>query len=143
VSFAGVLLDKSSLPPRTFFWHFPHYTNQGGRPGGAVRDGDWKFIEHYEEDRFELFDLALDPGEATDLSRREPDRVGKLRAQLAAWRVSVAAQTNQINPNFDSAAHRPLYVDLDMSRFDPKNSSADEMQRAQTWRRLMNEPGGR
>src|SRR6185503_7887986 len=43
------LLTKGEPPaPRAFFWHFPHYTNQGGRPGGAVRRGDWKLIEHYE-----------------------------------------------------------------------------------------------
>ena len=31
-----------TLPPRPLCWHFPNYTNQGGRPAGAIRDGDWK-----------------------------------------------------------------------------------------------------
>src|SRR6185503_935955 len=46
-SFAPLLLGNTSNAPR-MFWHFPHYTNQGGRPGGAVRDGDWAFIVHYD-----------------------------------------------------------------------------------------------
>ena len=57
------LLEGGSLPARPLFWHFPHYTNQGGRPGGAVREGDWKLIEHYEDGRVELFNLAKDAGE--------------------------------------------------------------------------------
>src|SRR5262249_24680709 len=48
---------------RALFWHYPHYSNQGGRLGGAVRVGDYKLIEFYENDRRELFDLKQDPGE--------------------------------------------------------------------------------
>ena len=57
------LFEGGALPARPLFWHFPHYTNQGGRPGGAVREGDWKLIEHYEDGRVELFNLADDAGE--------------------------------------------------------------------------------
>ena len=41
ISLAPLLLAKGELPERAFYWHFPHYTNQGGRPGGAIREGDW------------------------------------------------------------------------------------------------------
>jgi arylsulfatase A len=57
------MLEGGELPARPLFWDFPHYTNQGGRPGGAVRDGDWKLIELYEDGRVELFNLTKDPGE--------------------------------------------------------------------------------
>src|SRR5439155_15890327 len=42
-------LQGGKGPERILFWHFPHYTNQGGRPGGALRDGDFKLIENYED----------------------------------------------------------------------------------------------
>jgi len=136
-SFAGLLLGKSPPPDRPIFWHFPHYTNQGSRPGGAIREGDWKLIEHYEDGRVELFNLA-DVRERTDLSAREPNRATDLRAKLAQWRASVGAQTNAPNPNFDASVHRNLYADIDMSRFDPMTASAPEHERAQNWRKQMN-----
>ncbi len=39
------LLKGGVLKRDTLFWHYPHYSNQGGRPGGAVRAGDYKLIE--------------------------------------------------------------------------------------------------
>jgi arylsulfatase A-like enzyme len=137
VSFAGLLVGKPPPASRAFFWHFPHYTNQGSRPGGAVRDGDWKLVEHYEDGRVELFDLASDPGEATDLAAREPKRAAELRARLAQWRLAVGAQTNTTNPNFNPDPHRGLYIDLDMSRFDPMRATPPEHAAAQLWRKQM------
>ena len=49
VSLASLLTDGKPLASRPLFWHYPHYSNQGGRPGGAVRDGDWKLIEDYAD----------------------------------------------------------------------------------------------
>ena len=80
VSLSGLLAGRSDAPQRVFCWHFPHYTNQGSQPAGAVRDGDWKLIEYYEDQRAELFNLADDVGEMTDLAAREPERVSQLRA---------------------------------------------------------------
>src|SRR3984885_3136320 len=51
------LLRGEPLAPRLLFWHYPHYGNQGGSPGGAIRAGDWKLIEWYEDNRRELFNL--------------------------------------------------------------------------------------
>ena len=82
---------------RPLFWHFPHYTNQGGRPAGAVRDGKWKLVEHYEDGRVELFDLAEDVGEAaTCAAETGADRGAAQRLQ--AWRASIGAQQNRPNP---------------------------------------------
>ena len=49
VSLGGFLTGRSAAPQRVLCWHFPHYTNQGSQPAGAVRDGDWKLIEYYED----------------------------------------------------------------------------------------------
>ena len=39
VSLAGFLKQDQPLSPRTLYWHYPHYSNQGGRPGGADSRG--------------------------------------------------------------------------------------------------------
>lgn len=116
----GVSLVKTlggdPLPARTLYWHFPHYTNQGSRPAGAMREGNWKLVEDYERSSAELYDLALDPGETLDLAAAEPERVTKMRSKLAAWRVSVGAQEMEPNPQFDFKKYKAIYVDRDVSR---------------------------
>lgn len=92
VSFLPTLLGRAQVARPPMFWHYPHYGNQGGFPGGAMRDGDWKLIERYETGEFELYDLAADPSERTDLALREPARLATMSAQLAAWRRDVGAR---------------------------------------------------
>jgi len=137
VSIAPLLVGRGQPKPRPFYWHFPHYTNQGSQPAGAIRDGNWKLVEHYEDGRTELFNLANDIREATDLSARESRRVARLKRQLAAWRQRVGAQTNAQNPNFDSALHRNLYLDFTPSAFDPLHADAETWARVAEWRRQM------
>ncbi len=131
------LLAGGEAPKRPFFWHFPHYTNQGSQPEGAIRDGDWKLIEYYEEGRVELFNLAQDPGEKNNLAERQPERVRQLRATLAAWRDATVVQTNTPNPSFDPALHRALYEDMDVSRYNASTADAAEFARVLQWRKLM------
>ena len=74
-SFASVLRSPGThLPERAIYWHYPHYSNQRGKPHGAVREGRWKLIEWYEDDRVELFDLEADPGELHNLAATETAR---------------------------------------------------------------------
>ncbi len=74
------------------FWHSPHYGNQGGRPGGAIRLGRFKRIEFFEDMRVELYDLREDIGETTNMAEARPDLVKDLRRRLHAWRKAVKAQ---------------------------------------------------
>jgi arylsulfatase A-like enzyme len=138
VSLAGLLTGRGKPEERPLFWHMPHYTNQGGRPSGAVRVNGWKLIEQYEDGSAELYDLAADPGERTNLAEREPKRVRALRGLLAAWRAEVGAQSNTPNPRFDASLYRRLYVDLDPSRYDPASADAAERERMRAWRKEMN-----
>jgi arylsulfatase A-like enzyme len=137
-SLAGLLVRGEPAPARPFFWHFPHYTNQGSRPAGAVRDGDWKLVEHYEDGRLELFDLASDPSETRDLSAKEPARVAALRGKLEAWRREVGAQANAANPAFDPAAWKELYADVDVSRLAPAARAVEMNPAQEPWRKRMN-----
>jgi arylsulfatase A-like enzyme len=138
ISLAGLLTGQAKTAQRPLFWHMPHYTNQGGRPSGAVRSNHWKLLEQYEDGSAELYDLAADPGERTDLAGREPNKVRELRDLLARWRRDAGAQMNEPNPAFDTSLHRPLYVSLDPSRYDPAKADAAELERMRAWRWQMN-----
>jgi arylsulfatase A-like enzyme len=138
VSFAALLTGRGPAPQRPLFWHFPHYTNQGSRPTGAMRDGNWMLVEYYDEEKAELYDLGKDIAEARDLAAQQPDRVASMRAALAAWRKSVAAQDNRPNPDFDPAKFRELYLDLDPSRFAPATADKTQWQSIWQWRKTMN-----
>jgi arylsulfatase A-like enzyme len=107
VSLAGLLDDGQPLAPRALYWHYPHYSNQGGRPGGAIRDGGYKLIEDYETGRRELFDLSRDARESANLGEKEPRRVEELAAKLASWRQAVAAQMPAINPEYSPNRQAP------------------------------------
>ncbi len=92
VSFAPVLRGEAETVRTQAFTHYPHYSNQGGRPGSAVRAGGWKLVEHFEDGRTELFNLAEDVGETRDLAADRPDVARDLRDRLRAWRDEVGAQ---------------------------------------------------
>lgn len=94
------LLQGGTLPERPLFWHYPHYSNQGGGPSGAIRLGDFKLIEWFEDMRVELFNLQDDLGEQHDLAARMPEKVAALRQQLHDWRRSVDAQMPTPNPDY-------------------------------------------
>ena len=94
VSLAGLLKDpKTKLNRDTFYWHYPlakpHFL--GGRSSGAIRKGDWKLIEYFDAGTVELYNLAEDIGEKTDLAAKEPAKVAELHRLLAVWRKDVKA----------------------------------------------------
>lgn len=90
--------DAESVDRDAIFWHYPHYSNQGGSPACSVRAGRWKLIEFFEDGRLELYDLVDDVSETHDLSRDRPELTRDLHAKLQAWRESVEAQIPQPNP---------------------------------------------
>jgi arylsulfatase A-like enzyme len=95
------LLKCQSVARRSLFWHYPHYGNQGGAPGGAIRDGDWKLIEWYEDGELELFNLKQDVGETNNVAKQWPERVRQLHSKLRAWRESVGARMPSTNPKYE------------------------------------------
>jgi arylsulfatase A-like enzyme len=103
------LFKGRNLRERPLFWHYPHYGNQGGAPGAAIRKGDWKLVEWMEDDRVELYNLAEDIGEQTDLAKIEAKRAAKLLAELRDWQKEIGATFPTPNPAYDpkKAAQRP------------------------------------
>jgi arylsulfatase A-like enzyme len=132
------LLRGETLPPRTFFWHYPNYTNQGGRPAGAIRVGDWKLVENFEDNSVELFNLALDTGEMKNLAASDPARTADLRETLDAWRARVGARMPTPNPDFDADMNRQLYINQDPSQLAAQSTAAATAPQWKTWRGEMN-----
>ena len=82
-------------------WHYPHYSNQGGSPTGAIREGYWKLIEWYETGRSELYNLHEDVSESFDRSAACPERAAALQDRLRAWRDEIGAGMPVPNPWYD------------------------------------------
>lgn len=93
LSLAGLVQGDERLDREAIYWHFPHYSNHGAQsPGGAVRSGDYKLIEYFENGTLQLFNLRDDSGEQHDLSQEQPETVERLKSMLHRWRASVAAE---------------------------------------------------
>jgi arylsulfatase A-like enzyme len=133
------LLHGESLASRARYWHLPNYTNQGGRPASAIREGGWKLVECLEDGSIELFDLQHDAGETKNLAESEPERAADLRNKLHAWRESSGARMPAPNPEFDESLHRQLYVEQDPSRLVARATAAETAKEWKTWRERMRE----
>jgi arylsulfatase A-like enzyme len=98
------LLKGGTIPPRPLYWHYPHYGNQGGSPFGAIREGDLKLIEWYEDGALELYNVREDISESHNLAAQESSKATELHDRLVAWRKSVNALMPTPNPNGDADA---------------------------------------
>jgi arylsulfatase A-like enzyme len=109
VSLAPLLKDADAdLGRRALYWHYPHYHPGGAAPYGAICDGDDRLIEFYEDGKVELYDLAQDVGEKSDLAAKMPQKRDELLARLHQWRKEVGAQMPVANPDYDpSRAEQP------------------------------------
>ena len=104
LSITSLVQGGKSIEREGIYWHFPHYSNHGMQsPGGAIRVGDWKLLEYYENGTVQLFNLKNDLGERKELALRHPEKAAELRQQLHAWRERVGA--NMMPPNPDYQAH--------------------------------------
>lgn len=107
VSLAPLLLDPQAVLPReALYWHLPHYHHS--TPASAIRRGDWKLIEFFEDGRLELYNLRADLGEAQNLAAELPEQASVLQTELAAWRERVQALLPTPNPQYDPARAREL-----------------------------------
>ena len=96
-----LLTDAAPVDRTPLCWHYPHYSNQGGGPTGAIRDGDWKLIEWFETGRTALYNLRDDVSESFDCSAANPDKAGELLQRLRRWRAETVAGIPVANPWYD------------------------------------------
>ncbi|MGH7956081.1 MAG: sulfatase, partial [Opitutaceae bacterium] len=99
---APLLRQTGALRRDAIYWHYPHYHGQGATPYGAIRSGDWRLIEFYDDGRLELYNIKRDIGESTNLASSHPEVVASLKQKLADWRRDVSAQMPSPNPNYDA-----------------------------------------
>ena len=119
---AGQILDGESIVPlltrrqaskrKAIFWHFPAYLEPYNKkqepwrttPAGAVRSGDWKLIEFFEDGKIELYNLKDDIGEINDLAKAKPEKAKELHTMLIEWRKAINAPVpTKKNPEYDPA----------------------------------------
>ena len=104
VSFVPLLRESGAIDRDALYWHYPHYQlyQQGGTtPYGAIRSGDWKLIEFFDDQRIELYNLKEDIGERHNLATEIPAKAAQLLARLHQWRRDVGAQMPSPNPAYD------------------------------------------
>ncbi len=104
LSLIPLLRQDGELNREALFWHYPHYQHYqlgGTTPYGAVRAGDFKLIEFFDDMRVELYNLREDVGEQHNLAVLMPAKADELRARLHAWRKEVGAQMPSRNPSYD------------------------------------------
>ena len=118
-SLVPLMRESGSLKREAIYWHFPAYLEanantfkypedltRGWRavPSGAVRKGDWKLIEDFEEHTYKLYNLSLDLSESNNLAEQFPEITNELLEDMRAWRVRVNAPVpTQVNPNYHSS----------------------------------------
>jgi len=100
VDFTPLLQNPdATLKREALYFHYPHYY-QTTTPVSALRKGDWKLLEYYEDNRLELFNLKQDPGETQDISTANPALARRLRMELDVWRKKIGAQLPEPNPDW-------------------------------------------
>ena len=93
IDLTPVLMGLSDVPyDRPIFWHYPHYSNQGGFPGAAVRVGKYKLIQNLEDGSLQLYDLSVDLQEQHNLTEAQPETASVLEELLLSWYDDVDAQ---------------------------------------------------
>jgi arylsulfatase A-like enzyme len=96
VSFVPLLNGQPPTNPnRAFYWHYPNNWGPTGPGIGAsstIRDGDWKLIHYYADDRYELFNLKTDLSEKHNLADEQPEVRDRLARKLGDYLQSVKAQ---------------------------------------------------
>ena len=107
VSLLPLLRQSGALNRQAIYWHYPHYHSSSIGPCGAVRKGDYKLLEWFDEticgpgNKFELYNLKQDIGEQNNLAKKMPEKTSELRELLTNWRNKVNAQMLTPNPNYN------------------------------------------
>jgi arylsulfatase A-like enzyme len=95
ISITSVFRGEAGPQRDALYWHYPHYHGSTWAPGSAMREGDWKLIEFFEDNTTELYNLKSDLSEMNNLAASEPTRLQAMRSKLSAWRAETAAYVPQ------------------------------------------------
>lgn len=75
---------------RDLFWHKAAERPQstGDYVSSAIRSGDYKLLDFYNQGRVELYNVVLDPGEQHNLVNEKPELAKQLMGKLNEWRTA-------------------------------------------------------
>jgi arylsulfatase A-like enzyme len=91
-SLVPVLKETGTLKRDALYFHYPNYAwHRSNRLGGAIREGNLKLVENFDDGSGELYDLANDLSEKHDLASERPADAARLRKRLADWRHETKA----------------------------------------------------
>lgn len=107
LSLIPLLTQTGTIARKDLFWHYPHYSNQGGFPGGAIRSGDYKLIERFENGDVQLYNLQADVGERVNLAKHKPALTESMQKKLHNWYRKVNAKFLQARHNGPPLPWRP------------------------------------
>ena len=102
LSLIPLLKENDHINRKAINWHYPHYHGSGQRPAGAIRVGNFKLIEWFEDGHEELYNIGEDLSETRDLSKKMPEKVTRLKQMLHNWRQQIGAQMPQPNPKWQA-----------------------------------------
>ncbi len=81
----GLITSEKKNMVRTLLWHYPHYSNQGGKPGAAIIKNDFKLILNYEDKSVELYNLKKDIAEQINIASKNKNIVSTYKKVLENW----------------------------------------------------------
>ncbi|MCT4591316.1 MAG: sulfatase [Carboxylicivirga sp.] len=114
-SLLPLLKQSGNIDREAIYWHFPAYLQsykniknpedltRGWRsvPSGAIRKGDWKLIEDFEDGSLQLYNLKEDISESRNLAESNPAKLKELHEDLKKWRKELSAPVpTQLNPDY-------------------------------------------
>ena len=99
-----ILSKPSSYTNRDLFWHYPHYSNQGGKPGSAMLEGNFKLIYNYEDETIELYNIKDDIAEKNNIALANKAITEKLKSKLFKWLKENNARMPYRNAAFNPKA---------------------------------------
>jgi len=97
-----LLRGENEITRDTLYWHYPHYSNAGSPPCSAIRENEYKLIEFHEDESLELYNLAEDIGETTNLASEMPDLTRRLYDKLQSWQNELDVKMPWPNPDYNS-----------------------------------------
>ena len=98
-----LLAKPASVQQRDIYWHYPHYSNQGGKPSSAIREGNYKLIYNYEDSTAELYNITKDISEKSNIANANGQIVKRLKQKLFQWLKETKALTPYRNTKYSSS----------------------------------------
>ena len=92
-SLIPVFKGEKTLKRKAIYFHYPNYAwHKSNRLGGAIRQGDYKLIERFDDGSVELYNLKHDLSEKKDLAKEKPELADRMVRELQSWRKRIDAK---------------------------------------------------